>query len=292
MNNIYFNAHEEFFIDVSTVKAVDTEVVRARFSYTAPDSRAEHMDDFEPEALLECLTTARGGTETGFSGRAGSVLAVSPTSLAFDSADRGIGGRMPIETDFDHFLLDAFTVIENGERKRKDRKIHLGSAERCILSIFKNRPDLLRNFTPRGFEVAVAFALKEMAFSEVTLTRFSKDRGVDVYAVYAEGDISRTVVVEVKHHDDKVGLEIVDRLYGVRSRDNFHKALLVTSSGVTGGAKQLYRAKMNTMAFVDYEELKALLERDTGHWLRTPSDLWITCDEVEEKQATCEDAPG
>lgn len=102
---------------------------------------------------------------------------------------------------------------------RNSRVVALGPAERCLIELISSRPMLLQNFSPREFEVAVASFLTSSGFYSVILKRFTRDGGVDVYAIYCEGDNEYTVVVEVKKWNDRaVGIEVVDRLNGVRAR--------------------------------------------------------------------------
>jgi len=276
MNNIYRDKSDEFVLDVSMAQLQGQERVISTFDFFAPGYEENLSDYFKPQELLECMSLARAGKEMSIRGAQNSILKINRSRLSFDSHDRRIGGVAPIEREFDHFLLDTFTVIENGERKRIDREIFIGDVERCILDIISKNPKLLSHFDPRLFEVAVSYLLKEMGFIRVELKRFSQDNGIDIYAVYAEGDTVKTVIVEVKRQDKNVGIAIVDRLYGVRSREVADKALLVTSSGITKFVKKGYSAKTDTMAFLTYEHICDLVQRDEDHWMKTPSDLWTT----------------
>lgn len=85
----------------------------------------------------------------------------------------------------------------------------IGNAERCVLDVLRNDPDLIKQLDPRVFEVAVSAVLKDIGFKDVKLSRFSKDGGTDILAIYLEGEVERTVVVEVKRHEDNIGISLL-----------------------------------------------------------------------------------
>jgi hypothetical protein len=273
MNSIYENGLEEFVINVDRISVNNSDIIKSSFEYLDPDYREYFSDVFCPQELLECLSAARNGTACSIKGQSAGILDITTRDLSFNTSDRGMGGTMPIESTFDHFFLDAFTVIENGEKKRFTRDVSIGEVERYILDILKKDPSMVKNFDPRVFEVAVSALLKDIGFDKVSLSRFSKDGGIDILAFYAEGLTSKTVVVEVKRHADNVGLEIADRLFGVQHRDKHDKSLLITSSGIARGVKERYSAHTETMSFLDFDTLSELLQRDSN-WSQTPSGLW------------------
>ena len=136
-------------------------------------------------------------------------------------------------------------------------------------------PDILRSFSPREFEYLVGAYLSNAGFANVRLSRYVKDGGYDLWCIYCEGDRNYTVVVEVKHYSTRtVGLEIVDRLNGVRDRETADKAIVFTSSSFTATARKEYASKSNQVALVDFQRLTELLEADSACWKQTPSKLW------------------
>jgi hypothetical protein len=175
----------------------------------------------------------------------------------------------------EHLMLDSFSVIENGETARKyDRTIERSPLQDAILKIVQSKNiDLQKAFSPRAFEVLVAHALYSIGFERVELKRYTKDGGIDIYAVIAERETIETVIVEVKHWKDACGLCVLDRLNGVRDRDSANKAILVCSGTVSRDAIQAYEAKSATIAAYTFAELAALM-KDTGDWSLTPSGLW------------------
>lgn len=179
--------------------------------------------------------------------------------------------------DFNSLFLDSFSVIENSEpRRRLARDITPGPIERAIVDAVRQSPQALYDFTHRAFEVFIGSLLADLGFYNIRLSRYVRDGGYDLFAVYCEGDNEHTVVCEVKHYADRaVGLEFVDRLNGVRSRMSADKAVVFTSSRFSATAETMYRAESKRMALVDYERLRELLGRCPGQWVQTPSDLWV-----------------
>ncbi len=273
IENIYRHGLEEFVINVDRVTDQHVDTVKASFEYLEPEYPKYFSDIFEVEELFNGLTKARTGELASIKGVKSGVLDISSANLAFNTRDGSLGGQMPIKSTFDHFFLDAFTVIENGERKRHARDIVIGETEKCILDVLKKDTSLIKRLDARVFEVAVSALLKDIGFDRVELSRFSKDGGTDILAIYVEGAVRKTVVVEVKRHQDNVGLAIADRLFGVKHRKKADKSLLVTSSSIARGVAELYSADTDTMSFMDFDLLSDLLKRDSN-WSQSVSGLW------------------
>lgn len=233
--------------------------------------------------ILKAISSVRKGNKVriqaknlnakyGF-GQEKSSIFLSPKRITI----RTIASVTPYYTiDFDSFYLDTFSVLENSEpRKRSSRTILLSEAEEALLDIVKSKPHSIQNLSPRELEVFVGVTLTKVGFSNVRLSRFTKDGGVDLYAIYFEGDKEQVVVVEVKHYRKrKVGLEIVDRLNGVRDRENASKGILFTSSKFSLDAKKRYQSSSDIIALVDYERLIEILNYEPTRWEETKSGLW------------------
>jgi hypothetical protein len=277
MKNIFYMNEYDCIVDINACVENDSEIIKADFRFVAEDYPAQYGDEFEPEGLMDILVKSKSGLKVPLVGKYGGELEISKGQIRFEASERSIGGTHSLNKNFDHFFLDTFSVIENGEKKKREiADFKLGSVETTVLDILKNDPQLLHNFSPRAFEVAVAIILKDLGFDTVKLTRFSKDDGIDIYAIYVEGGTSQTVVVEVKQHKDNIGIEVVDRIFGVKARDDANKALLVTSSSVTRDVRRLYNAKTDQMGCLDFSNLTEFLGCNGTNWIKTPSDLWVT----------------
>lgn len=108
-----------------------------------------------------------------------------------------------------------------------------------IISRLYHSQELLDNLEPRALEVLVA-RLFEGFGAQVELTKETRDGGYDVGAIFFIGDIQYRVLIEAKRWKEgrKVGLEIVDRMLGVRYRMNADKAIIVTTSTFSNVARQ------------------------------------------------------
>ncbi|EJG2229771.1 TPA: restriction endonuclease [Vibrio parahaemolyticus] len=277
VRNIFYMADYDCVVNVDAQSYNKVEKIHADFRYVDPEFPSQYGDTFEPDELMESLVKSKSGIIAPVIGKHGGILQVKDSVIEFNNKDNGIGGVHPLGRKFDHFFLDTFSVIENGEKKKREiADFELGLVERTVLDILKTEPTLVNNFSPRGFEVAIAIILKELGFDTVTLKRFSKDDGIDIFAVYVEGNTRNTVVVEVKKYKSNVGIEVVDRIFGVKAREDAKKALVVTSSTVTRDVKRLYKAKTDQIACLDLDRLTGFLGDKSSNWIKTPSDLWLT----------------
>ncbi|MFM5658005.1 restriction endonuclease [Aeromonas veronii] len=272
MKEIYYHLELEYSIGVTFEKNV-----KADFRFVAEDYPAELSDEFDEQEFLEALASARNSKNTRIYGKNKHLLDISNSALDFKSSDNRIGGMHLINKDFDHFFLDSLSVIENGERKKREcRDINIGAVEMGLLSVLRKDPYLLNTVDPRSYEYAIAVLLIDLGFSKVNLTRFSKDNGIDIYASYSDSNKDFLVVVEVKKHGDNVGIEIVDRIYGAMHRNNADKALIVTSSSITSTVKKLYNAHSHHMSCLDYDLITEFLGNAPGSWVQSPSGLWTS----------------
>lgn len=154
------------------------------------------------------------------------------------------------------------------------REISLGDVEGGLLDILQNKPELINTLDPRVFEYTISVFLKELGFSNVDLTRFSKDNGVDIFAKYSDANKDYLVVVEVKQYGSNVGIEIADRICGAMTRNQADKALIVTSSSITSTVKKEYKAGSHYMACIDYQRIEEFLNHGNSNWIQSPSGLW------------------
>lgn len=272
MKEIYYHLELEYSIGVTFEKNVTAD-----FRFVAEDYPAELSDEFDEQEFLEALAFARNNKSKRIYGKNKHHLDISNSALDFSSSDNSIGGMHLINEDFDRFFLDSLSVIENGERKKREyRDISLGEVEMGLLSALRKDPHLLNTVDPRSYEYAIAVFLKELGFSKVNLTRFTKDNGVDIYASYSESNKDFSVVVEVKKHRDNVGIEIVDRICGAMRRSNADKALIVTSSSITNTVKKLYNVHSHYMSCLDYDLITDFLSSAPSSWVKSPSGLWTS----------------
>lgn len=176
--------------------------------------------------------------------------------------------------DWDLFFLDAFSVVEDQESQLRDpRELVLGQPEKVLLDVAKNNPETLHLITPRDFEVFVAALLTDAGFGNVKLSRYCKDGGYDIWAVYCDGEREYAFVVEVKQYLERaVGIEIVDRLNGVRDRVGADCGMVVCTSSFSAPVLEAYSASSSRMSLIDFDSLSGLLQDSPG-WHMTSSGI-------------------
>lgn len=93
----------------------------------------------------------------------------------------------------------------------------------------------LSTMSPYRFEELVGDLLEAMGYEDVTVTRESGDKGVDVVATVQFGITTITEVVQVKRHQGNIGRPILDQLRGALP---YHKALrgtIITTGKFSSG---------------------------------------------------------
>jgi uncharacterized protein YjbI with pentapeptide repeats len=122
-----------------------------------------------------------------------------------------------------------------------------------LLSYLKSHPKELYNLRPRQFEELVAEILGSFGW-EIELTPATKDGGYDIFAVSKDVSGLRSHwIIECKKYaaQNKVGVEIVRQLYGVKSDLKVANALLATTSTFTKGAQE-FKASRYDLELRDY----------------------------------------
>lgn len=131
-----------------------------------------------------------------------------------------------------------------------------------LMLMVQRNPDLVFELTPRKFEEISAELFTRLGY-RVTLTPTSKDGGKDLIVVRSDDLSSIMTLVECKRYakDRPVGLEIVERLYGVVQRDGATSGLILTTSNFTRGARRAADDLRFRLSLKDYADFKALLDR-------------------------------
>jgi HJR/Mrr/RecB family endonuclease len=90
--------------------------------------------------------------------------------------------------------------------------------------------------TPQHFETAVSLRLEEEGY-RVSVTKYSKDGGVDIEATDQDG---RAVIVQAKRYTKNVGVSVVREMIGVReSRENRPHTIIYSLAGFSRDARRL-----------------------------------------------------
>lgn len=154
-----------------------------------------------------------------------------------------------------------------------------------LIEHLKRSPDDLYRITPRTFEELIAEFFASWGFDDVRLVGRTPGTGADVYAVERRDPLGVLVhyFVEMKRWKDKVGAEVVDRVYGAmcneRPRWGWDKAVIVSLQG----AKKMRKFTKDDLKLMGIEI------RDKGNvvdWLNEyrpgASGLWLP--ELRRKQ--------
>lgn len=130
-----------------------------------------------------------------------------------------------------------------------------------LIEIIKRDPALIFGISPREFEELIAGIFNEQGF-DVELTKQTRDGGRDIVAINKIMGVAEKWIIECKRYApaNKVSVEVVQRLYGVKMAEAANKAILATTSDFTRPARDF--AKQHVWDL----DLKA--HHDIMEWIR------------------------
>ena len=96
--------------------------------------------------------------------------------------------------------------------------------------------DHLLSTTPDDFENLVAYLFKQMGYG-ASVTRYSRDGGVDIELSLEHFGLSHRWLVQVKRYADAVGVKEVREYSSLRYRDTVDGVIIVTTSDFTKDAE-------------------------------------------------------
>ncbi len=124
-----------------------------------------------------------------------------------------------------------------------------------LLKYLKTHPSTLYSLKPREFEEIIAEILASFGW-QVTLTPATKDGGFDLYAITKEtcASVKTSWIIECKKYAraNKVGVDIVRALWGVKQDLRVANAMLATTSHFTEGV-DAFKASRYDLELRDYE---------------------------------------
>ncbi len=133
-----------------------------------------------------------------------------------------------------------------------------------IIEKLKKNSDLLFDLSPRLFEEVVAELLASFGW-EVNLTPPTRDGGYDIIAISKDpSGLETTWIIECKKYrsDRKVGIDIAQRLYFIKTNLSASNAILIATTNFTHGVKKFIESKYD-IQIVDIERLKDWLRKYT-----------------------------
>lgn len=131
-----------------------------------------------------------------------------------------------------------------------------------LISLLARKPSYLHTLSARDFEKLIAEIFARQGF-EVHLTKQTRDGGKDIIALYKKLGIQTKYIIECKRYTDKpVGIELVQRLAGVRHALSANKAILATTSRFTSPAIEWAKQEVNlwSLDLKDYEDIVSWLQ--------------------------------
>lgn len=150
-----------------------------------------------------------------------------------------------------------------------------------LIAHLKRQEDDLRRIDPLVFEHLVAEFLASQGFSDVRLMGLNPNTGADIYAARVDDilGIEHRYFIEVKRRQDRVGVELIDRVYGAflaeRAQMGWHAAIIVSISGFKDIKKYTpYQLKLMGIELKARNHLLQWLrgykQRADGLWLPVP----------------------
>jgi division/cell wall cluster transcriptional repressor MraZ len=168
---------------------------------------------------------------------------------------------------------------ENSTREKNnliliDDKLHITHTNKLFISsineylniLIRRNPEMVHKLSGREFEEYIAELFDRSGFN-VELTKATVDGGVDIYAA-KNGELgSLLYIVECKRYkpEKKVGVEVIQKLYGNVEALKATSGIVVTTSDFTLPAKRFQEILKYRLSLINYKKLKK----------------WITLDKIE-----------
>jgi restriction endonuclease Mrr len=149
------------------------------------------------------------------------------------------------------------------------------SATERLLDEARIEPATLLALSSRQFEELIAEIWSRLGY-KVELTLRTRDGGRDVVAVKkAEAEVR--YLIECKHYDpqNKVGVQFVRALYGVRNDEKATKAFLATTSKFTRDALVFFDRHRWELEPRDFEGVTRWISLARTRQFREKSSRWV-----------------
>jgi TIR domain len=170
-------------------------------------------------------------------------------------------------------MLDAGEMTgKSPAEARTGLQLPEATAQRAFLMAIRHRPSFVKEVSSEGLRRAVIGLLRESHISGLRLEPISQSQ--DLWLVHAGDDTHAPMLLSVIATKTRVGIQIVDRINGVRDRLSSPKAVIVTRSYFTSDVTRRYGALSERMELVDYDRLFGTLS-DVGWTAQNPG--FLTC---------------
>ncbi|WP_256815811.1 restriction endonuclease [Cytobacillus sp. Bac17] len=162
-----------------------------------------------------------------------------------------------------HPVLEVyFEVINEGlPVNNSSLRVDFTDINTELIKYLSENPELMQKIDPRKFEELVAELFNRKGY-DVSLTQRTRDGGKDIYAIKNDSIASTLFVIETKRYSktNKVGVEIVRSLYGVKTAERANVGMIVTTSSFTKAAIDFASPLNYELSLRDFENLKEWLK--------------------------------
>lgn len=123
-------------------------------------------------------------------------------------------------------------------------------------------PDAMHQLSPRKFEELVAYLMEQQGY-EVTLTKQTRDGGVDIFALKRDGFGNFLTIVDCKKYSEKnpVGIDLVRTMYGTLNIAKASHAIIATTSRFTKDAKVLAEEHKYQISLKDHSDITKWIQQ-------------------------------
>lgn len=173
------------------------------------------------------------------------------------------------------FGVTSFAGTHDCVPVSKDSVLIVDGVDQQLIEHLSRYPDDLLQLRPRRFEELVAELFSRMGY-EVQLTRYSKDGGVDIFAVHKQGASPILTIVDCKRYakERPIGPGMIRTIAGLREEHRANVAMIATTARFTKGARDLQVEKWPyEVALADFEQLRQWLK--ALGWNQTPSGMYM-----------------
>ena len=125
-----------------------------------------------------------------------------------------------------------------------------------------NNPNAMHNISPRKFEELVAYIMEKHGY-EVTLTKQSRDGGIDIFAIKNDGFGNILTIVDCKKYSETrpVGIAAVRGMYGTLQIESASHGILATTSRFTADAYSLAQEYKYQLSLKDHADILQWIQK-------------------------------
>lgn len=228
--------------ELLSILAVKTRAMRGQLLPEWGDFLREHSRFGKPSTIKDTLRRRLVNlVERGFVERDGNAYVITAQGAEY-AGGVATGTAAPAKVGADPKLevlgaVRAFNTSQRAGLRKRLGKMH-----------------------PFRFEQLVRDLLEAMGYEDVTVTKESGDKGVDVIATIQFGITTITEVVQVKRHQSNINRQVLDQLRGALPYHEAIRGTIITVGGFTKGCTEaaLYPGAA-PIGLIDGEKLLDLL---------------------------------